>query len=199
MERLQTLKQVGQGWDEYYKRTLELPKASKTKDFLKDIPKNACVLDIGSGSGRWAAAFRRDRPDLTVDLIDANLPSPDLIPKNWQGDVIKQDIRTFVPEKQYDAMWAFDSIFFMPPVEMKQFFHTIIPYLKPGGKISFSMKDKSFAAIIREDFGLKQKEIFQILENEGLELINFTCKEKISVFNNKDNVTNYFHVTARKK
>jgi trans-aconitate methyltransferase len=186
-------------WDEYYQRKHQLPEPEKVETFLKNIPKHAHILDVGSGNGRWAAAFMRDRPDLTIDLIDESPPSPNIIPDNWCGDIMVNNFKNYLPNKQYDAMWAYHSLFFMPPTETRNCFHNLVSRLKSGGKISFTMRESGFAASLHRYYGLKQDDIFQMLEKENLDVLSIERVKNSEFGHSKKNRTDVFLVEATKK
>jgi methylase of polypeptide subunit release factors len=99
-------------WDSYYTLTANLPKPAMTASFLEAIPHKGAILDFGAGSGRWSAAFLRDRPDVIIDMLDQNIQAA-LLPENGRGEKIASSFQDFVPSKTYDGIWAFATLFFI--------------------------------------------------------------------------------------
>jgi trans-aconitate methyltransferase len=124
---------------EFYARTSTLPTSEQTKQFLDKICNQGTILDFGCGSGRWAAAFRRDRPDITIDLVDRNLDQAPLLVKEWKGARYHQSFESFRPEKSYDGMWASASLFFLPPAAFTEVLATLAEALTMGAPFYFDM------------------------------------------------------------
>jgi SAM-dependent methyltransferase len=129
-----------QGWKEFFQRTLDLPPPEHTEDFLKLITENGSVLDFGCGSGRFAVAFYRDRPDLTIDVIDAHLDQAPLLTEDtaWLGKRMQQKFKDFRAHEEYDGIWAWNSLFFTPPQHQQDIFHRLSDALKPKGSLVFT-------------------------------------------------------------
>lgn len=136
----------GRDWDEYYTRTHELPSPERTHTFLHTLPPQSHILDFGCGTGSWAAAFLRDRPDLTIDVIDRNLDKAIHITPDWKGRKWHGDFRTFKPACAYDAIWARASLFFLAKDEIEIAFGLLASALKAGGVITFTLVDATPAA-----------------------------------------------------
>lgn len=157
-------------FSDYFARTRELPAKERTTAFLSTLPENARLLDFGCGTGRWAAAFMRDRPDLTIDLMDQELDqalSHGVIPESWRGEKTQKDFRLYEPKWQYDGIWAYAALFFLPRHEMERVFGTLAGALKPGGVIEFTMPNKHMAELHKLS-GMTQTEIAAMLEKSGL-------------------------------
>ena len=105
----------------FYKRSVDLPPLERTEGFLQEIPESGVVLDFGAGTARWAKAFMRDRLDLTIDILDKRTEQISL-PEIWKGEVINSDFRNFAPNKKYDGVWAFASLFFLTKKELEDCF-----------------------------------------------------------------------------
>lgn len=184
-------------WDSYYAQTAVLPKPELAQQFLSKIPQDGRLLDFGAGSGRWSAAFLRDRPDLTIDALDQNVDQAALLPKKWPGEKIKSSFQAFEPSKSYDGIWAFATLFFMEKKELGECFHKLASTLKEGGTISFTMVDDCHAAKVCKFNGLSKSEILDMLGNECLSLTSLELNEKAAYGPNKTVIPTYT-VTASK-
>lgn len=188
------MKNNSNSWDEYYARTLNLPGPEHTARFLANIPSAGHILDFGAGSGRWSAAFLRDRPDLTIDALDQNIDQAALLPENWHGEKIKSSFQNFMPAKTYDGIWAFAALFFLEKRDLNNCFHKLASGLKENGFISFTMVDDCHAASTEKFHGLSKYGILEMLGREGLELtsLEFHADIKYSLIT----IPTYF-VTAK--
>lgn len=157
---------MSEGWQGYYERTKKLPDARYTKKFLEKLPKNASVLDFGAGSCAWSFAFMRDRPDITIDLLDKNIGKIE-IPENWRGEIIYLDFRDFHSLKLYDGIWAHSSLFFINNSELEKCFHELVKSLKTGGIFHFTMVDDAISDM-PHFYGMSEDSILQMVEREGL-------------------------------
>jgi trans-aconitate methyltransferase len=184
-------------WDAYYARTAVLPKPEIAARFLDKIPQDGHILDFGAGSGRWSAAFLRDRPDLTIDALDQNIDQATLLPETWRGEKIKSSFQAFEPSKSYDGIWAFATLFFMEKKESGECFHKLATSLKEGGTISFTMVDDCHAASASKFHGLSKSEILDMLGKEGLNLTSLELNEQATYGPAKTVIPTYT-VTASK-
>ncbi len=155
-------------FDEYFRRTQELPLASQTREFLNVIPQHGRILDFGCGTGRWALAFLRDRPDLTIDLIDKNLNRSNLIPPEWRGEKFHANFTDFKPSKTYDAIWAFSTLFFLSFEDISRVMHTLSNTLGSRGIIAFTMVDDCVNATTANFTGMNRQTIEKMLQKEHL-------------------------------
>lgn len=162
------MKKSEESWDSFYARTQYLPSPEATSSFLNHLPRNAKVLDFGTGSGRWAAAFIRDRPDLTIDLLDQNIEQASLIPEKWKGKIIKTSFENYVPSKKYHGIWSFASLFFMNNSDLEKCLSKLIDALEENGVIEFSMVDKCPAADNFKLYGMAEVAMRKILEEKKL-------------------------------
>jgi hypothetical protein len=113
-------------------------------------------------------AFLRERPDLTIDLIDKHLDQSNLIPPDWTGDKFHLDFNDFTPCRTYDAIWAFSVLFFLSPADMPRVIHTLLNTLKPGGIAEFTMVDDCAAATAAGFTGMNRQDIEKTLQRAHL-------------------------------
>ena len=125
-------------YNAYYHRTLELPPPGRCDWFLNNVSKGGSILDFGAGTGRYAAAFKRDRPDLEVDALEINPEALRLLKTRSGIHTIEQRFEHFKPSKNYDAVWAKDCLFFLGNTQLSATLGQLHAALKPGGGICAS-------------------------------------------------------------
>lgn len=104
-------------------------------EFVKNLPKNAKVLDAGCGSGKASFMIRIYRPDVEIHAIDIS-DVGGILP-NWidfkKGSV--EDVDTIYPAGYFDAIVSLHVIeHLIFPIKMINAFRMV---LKPGGKVFF--------------------------------------------------------------
>lgn len=127
-------------WQEYFARTQALPNPERLKPFLDKLPKSATLLDFGCGTGRFAAAFHRDRPDLYIHVHDAQLDKANLLGP-WAIRRTEPNFKSFHAHAEYDAIFAQASLFFELPENQQSLFTRLSEALKPGGLLAFTFLD----------------------------------------------------------
>ena len=113
--------------------------------FLQHLPKGACILDFGCGSGRDTTAFLD--AGYAVDAADG---SAELcrIAAEYTGLQVKQMLFGELNAKdKYDGIWACSSILHLPKPELRDVLMKIGEALKPGGVLYTSFKYGTFEGI----------------------------------------------------
>ena len=109
---------------------------------LQATPADACILDLGCGSGRDAKAF--------LDLgywVEASDGSEELcrLASAYTGIPVKHMLFQELSEKErYDGIWACASILHMEKKSLPAILHRIAAALKPGGVLYTSFKYGNF-------------------------------------------------------
>ncbi len=161
-------------WGSFYARTMHLPAAEFTADFLKYLPLNGRLLDFGAGSGAWSAAFLRDRLDILIDALDKNIDDARALPSDFNGQRFKQSFQDFHAAKPYDAIWARSVLFFLQPDELTPCFHQLASALTKGGIIAFTMVENCSNAALAKFYGMSETAIREMLDKEELALIRIS-------------------------
>jgi len=184
-------------WDRYYAQTTAIPGPEKVSLFLNAIPEGGRVLDHGVGSGRWTAAFMRDRPDLTVDILDQNVEKAILTPANWRGEKIASSFQNFIPKHRYDGIWSFASLFFLDPEALHKCFCTLATSLTDKGILFFSMVEDCDAARAMHLSGMQKSAIDAMLAENELHASTTKYSHTATYGANKMAIPTYF-ISARR-
>ena len=162
-------------WDSFYARTMHLPSPKLTAEFLNDLPAQSRVLDFGAGTGAWAAAFLRDRPDLVIDVLDRNIEKAAALPEDFSGNRFATRFQEYrAPDTPYDAIWAQSVLFFLPPNELDSCFHELSSSLASGGVLAFTMVDDCKEAALMKFHGMSESALRKMLDKEGFELVKIS-------------------------
>lgn len=124
--------------EEYANLTATEAEVKSLTAFVKDLPKNARVLDLGCGPGANAADMAR--LGCRVDAVDA---SAEMVARAvkldgvtaWQGFFEDLDV-----EAVYDGVWANFSLLHAPKFDMPAHLDRIRRALKPQGIFHIGMK-----------------------------------------------------------
>lgn len=185
-------------WDAYYARTAQLPGPDKTCAFLDTVPMHGRVLDFGAGSGRWSAAFLRDRPDVTIDALDQHIDKATLLPASWSGEKIASSFQDFRPTQSYDAIWAQSVLFFLPPDALRPVFHRLACALLKDGVIAFTMVEEGHVSRAAKFHGMTEDAILHMLDEEGLEVTSL-MRHPDTRYGTDGLVIPTYDITARKR
>lgn len=187
----------GEAWEEFFARTKNLPPPHVTQPFLKLLPQNAVALDFGAGSGRWTAAFLRDRPDLTIDVLDQHVDKALVLPPDIKGEKYHMSFGDFTPDKSYDGIWACDTLFFLKRDAQADIIHTLASALKPGGVMEFTMVDDCQTAQANRFTGMNKQAIEETLAKEHLKPLSIGLDENAAYGPNNQKIPTFL-VLAQK-
>ncbi len=147
----------------YIEKTISVDMSFHYDKFLKFIPKNSHILDIGFGSGRDMIFFSKN--GYNVSGIDTSKLFVDNMQK--QGyDVRLLDVLEFNESNKYDGIWASASLLHVEDLEKT--FNILYNSLKPNGVFFASFKYGDFKGIRDERFYV------DLNEESAKELINKT-------------------------
>jgi len=112
---------------------------------IKLVPPGSIVLDIGCGSGLFAALLAKYNQASHVHGFDANESAIntgiEMLEKNTQIEprvlFEQRDVRSGMPEGLYDVVSMIDVMHHVPPSEHKNVILSAIERLKPGGLLLY--------------------------------------------------------------
>lgn len=127
----------------YDKRAADYADLTQVEDpllghFLKDLPEEGFVLDLGCGPGHHAAAMasnglRVDAVDGSAEMVAIADAQPGVTARQAQfGDIEGTDL--------YDGVWANFSLLHAPRAELPAHLVQLHRALKPGGLFYIGMK-----------------------------------------------------------
>ncbi|WP_116131270.1 class I SAM-dependent methyltransferase [Tropicimonas sp. IMCC34043] len=106
--------------------------------FLRDLPPGGRVLDLGCGTGLWAA--RMIAQGFSVDAIDAS-EGMAAVARARHGITVRVGTFDTVTEvSQYDGVWAHYSLLHAPRDAFAGHLATLARALKPQGRLFLAMK-----------------------------------------------------------
>lgn len=137
-----TLKYYNQTAQTFVQGTIDADLGKLHRRFLKLLPIQAHILDLGCGSGRDAKAFLDAGYQVTA--IDGSEGCCRLA-----GDYIGQPVlcQTFEEldfDQAFDGVWACASLLHVPYAELTVIFEKIARALRPGGTLYASFKYGDF-------------------------------------------------------
>ena len=141
----QTLQYYEQNAEAFFQGTISADMRDAQKRFMKELPSQAYILDLGCGSGRDTKEFLQK--GYRVDAVDG---SAELCQKasEWTGITVRQMLFQDLSAKDmYDGIWACASILHLPRKELESVLRKISDALKVGGVFYTSFKYGEFEGI----------------------------------------------------
>lgn len=137
-----TLQYYNQSAQSFVQGTIDADLGKLQRRFLKLLPLQAHILDLGCGSGRDAKAFLVAGYQITA--IDGSEGCCRLA-----GDYIGQPVlcQTFDEldfDQAFDGIWACASLLHVPYAELTEIFRKVARALRPGGFLYASFKYGDF-------------------------------------------------------
>lgn len=122
----------------FFDGTVEVDMSSLYDKFTSHLPKGACVLDAGCGSGRDALAFRL--MGYKVDAFDA-CPELVTLARQYSGVAVRQMSFADVDAvEKYDGIWCCASLLHVPWAGLPAIMNRLVRALKPVGICYASFK-----------------------------------------------------------
>lgn len=110
--------------------------------FLKDIPEEGLILDLGCGSGRDSKAFLQ--AGYRVDSLDGSKVLCESASKILQRPVMHKRFDELDDTGKYDGIWACASLLHVPSDNISDIIQKIFLALKPNGVFYMSVKKGTF-------------------------------------------------------
>lgn len=106
--------------------------------FIASLPVGALVLDLGCGSGIWAAYMAAR--GIRVDAVDASAGMAEIARARYGIDVRIASFDEITGEALYDGIWAHYSLLHARREEMPGHLTALARALRPGGRLHLTMK-----------------------------------------------------------
>ena len=166
------------------------------QDFLKSLPTNSSVLDIGCGNGRNMVSIEEEQ-NLTFEGVDSCQEFVDIAVKNGKDVVLGDMCQLPFEDNSFDAILSIASFHHLStPKRREKGIQEMLRVLKPGGKILMSvwamtqpLKSKNYNKFHYGDNMVSWKNKEGKVEGERYYYI-FQIKELTDLILNED-----FHIT----
>lgn len=162
--------------------------------FLKYVPNDGHILDVGCGSGRDSLYFLSK--GYNVESIDGSIEmcinAESLIGKNVKC-VMFQNIEYF---SEFDAAWACASLLHIPKEDQKLVWRKLYRALKDNGIIYASYKKGSFEGERGGRFFLDYEEdlLVELVQDSGFSMLEKWVSSDVR----PENVTQWINVIAKR-
>lgn len=127
---------------EFIQNTLHADMSELYQIFLQYVPKNAHILDAGSGSGRDSLYFIQQGYQVTA--IDASEVLGQMASRLIGQPVLHMRFQEMEFENEFDAIWACASLLHVSPQEIDEVMSHLSKSLKPQGVFFASFKYGTF-------------------------------------------------------
>lgn len=106
--------------------------------FIDSLPDGGTVLDLGCGTGDWAA--RMVARGLVVDAVDASAGMAEVARSQFGIEVRQAGFEDIEGEALYDGIWAHFSLLHAPRAALPGLLAALARSLRPGGLMLLAMK-----------------------------------------------------------
>ncbi len=176
---------------EYATYTQALHPQVYAQKFMKLLPKEATLMDVGCGPGRDAKVFQENGFQVTgidfspkmITLAKQNVPQAEF-------HVMDMEKLNF-SEEMFDGAWASASFLHIPKKKTLQIFKKIYSLLKPKGIFYLSVKrgvgetleqDKRYDNCQKFWSFFEEQELGQLLIEAKFDLLDIECSDPISAY-----------------
>ena len=180
---------------DYYNLTLEMSMEDTIEEFLKLIPADSAILDLGCGSGRDSLYFLEEGFDVTA--IDGSKEMCELAEVEIGEDIVHHmRFEELEFENVFDGVWACASLLHVKKSEINTILDKISRSLVDDGVLYMSFKHGDFEGERDGRYYADYRigEIKSILHNHPeFEIIDIYTKRR-----NKDDEFSWLNVFVRK-
>lgn len=121
----------------YYEQTIDLDLSEIMQEFVKLLPEEAEVLDLGCGSGRDTKAL--EEHGYYVTPMDGSEKMCELAEIYTDREVLHLTFEEMDFQEVFDGIWACASLVHVPAENMRRIMGKVMDSLKPGGILYFSV------------------------------------------------------------
>ena len=119
----------------YYEQTIDLDLSEIMQEFVKLLPEDAEVLDLGCGSGRDTKAL--EEHGFYVTPMDGSAKMCELAEIYTDREVLHLTFEEMDFREVFDGIWACASLVHVPGEDMQRILGKVLEALKPGGVLYF--------------------------------------------------------------
>ncbi len=168
-------------------------------EFLKSIPKNGRILDIGAGSGNYASYFKR--LGYEVYCVDLSEKMAEMSKKRGLTTILMDFEHLGFKKNSLDGVWAYASLFHAPKANLNSILEQINEITKPNGTVYAAFKkgkDEGFRVQakysgtkrwfslysdkeLRKYFGLFKINTFSEIDADGNIFLHYIMKNEDSL------------------
>lgn len=127
-----------QNGSKYFEETAELNMEEHLEQFVKLLPENAEVLDLGCGSGRDTLYLME--AGCYVTPMDGSLKMCSLAEIHTDLEVLHMTFEEMEFDEVFDGIWASASLLHVPKKEMERIMQKVSNALVPGGILYMSFQ-----------------------------------------------------------
>lgn len=151
-----TIQYYNQNAEQFVQGTLSVDFMATQERFLSKLSVDACILDLGCGSGRDTKYFLDQ--GYNVEAIDGSEELCKLA-STYTGIEVKNMLFQDLQEvDKYDAIWAYSSILHLPYAELVGVMKKMVIALKDNGLIYASFKCGTFEGIRNDRYFIDMTE-----------------------------------------
>ena len=127
---------------EFFCDTVNADMNTHHEEFLKNLPKNACILDAGCGSGRDTKFFLSN--GYNVLAIDGSEEMCKIASEHIGKEVMHMQFQEITFVDKFDGIWASASLLHVPTDEIENVLKRLKDSLKENGILYASFKYGDF-------------------------------------------------------
>ena len=191
----QTSNYYNQHAQAFFENTYQLEMESLYAPFLRYLPEQASILDLGCGSGRDILAFKKK--GYQVDAIDYSTELVKQARELTGIEVRQQSFYELNESEKYDGIWACASLLHCERERLTEVLGRIFKALKPNGICYMSFK---YGNTDREKEGrnftdLNEQQAHDLLKQIGQVLL---LQQWIAVDKRPDRTEEWLNILIRK-
>ena len=122
----------------YYEETVELSMEEQLERFMKLLPENAEVLDLGCGSGRDTVFFEEE--GFSVTAMDGSEKMCELVEIHTGRDILHLRVEEMEFDDVFHGIWACAVLGHFSPDKIHGVMEKILEALKDDGILYFSVR-----------------------------------------------------------
>lgn len=126
----------------YYESTADLDMSDALERFIRYLPENAEVMDLGCGSGRDSLYL--EEAGFYVTPVDGSVELCKLAEINLGKEVLNMRFEELDFDRVFDGIWACASLIHVEESRMEDVMNRVVRALKPDGILYMSFRFGDF-------------------------------------------------------